>query len=278
MAPQNVETLYKILRRQADEIVRRRQVLLRRPSHGQSVHKIRVATRRVRQALRLLVEAAATRRAKRWLRRARGLGQALGDPRALDVSIAILRRRYARRHPTAVRQAAAGLADLRRGADERIVEALTDFKAKKFRRQIDQLLGSETGRLEKGWERLLRRAITGHARRLRRALSSEERMREELHDLRILVKKLRYRMEIADDMGHRSYGRPIGSLTRFQSLLGDWHDHQVLLEHLAQLRTPSDATARSRRTALFEDVSRHEKAAKERAVSELRSKVRSALS
>lgn len=278
MTRRGTETLQTILHRQADEIVRRRSLLLRRPSHGESIHKIRVATRRVRQALRLLVEAAATRRAKSWLKHVRGLGRALGDPRSLDVSIGLLRRRYARRHPAAVRYAVSELRRQRKGADARIVDALMRFKAKRFRREIDRLMKKSTDRLDGSWAKLLRGAIAGHGQRLRRAVSSDKRMRTELHDLRILVKKLRYRMEIAEDMGHRSYAQPIGSLTRSQALLGDWHDHQILLEHLADLRPPADKSARGRLSALFDDVGRQEHRCKEKAVGELRANVRRALS
>lgn len=275
MRQRGIQTLQTILHRQADEIVRRRNVLLRRPSHNESIHKIRVATRRVRQALRLAAEAAADRRARTWLKRFRRLGRVLGNPRGLDVSIELLRRRYASRHPATVRYAVSELRRRRRRSDERIVEALARFKAKKFRGEIDRLMKKSTDRPDRGWEKLLRASITGHGRRLRAAAGSrEESMRSRLHELRLRIKKLRYRMEIADDLGHRSYASPIGVLTRFQKLLGDWRDHQMLLEHLGDLRAPADKNARRGLSALFDDVGSHERRAKDRALRALRAGIR----
>ncbi|MDQ3171437.1 MAG: CHAD domain-containing protein, partial [Acidobacteriota bacterium] len=59
---------------------------------------------------------------------------------------------------------------------------------------------------------------------------------ERLHEVRIAAKKLRYALEVVESTGLSDVTAAIRSLKRVQVLLGDMHDYQILLEHVAEVR------------------------------------------
>jgi len=69
------------------------------------------------------------------------------------------------------------------------------------------------------------------------------------HEARIEVKKLRYRVELADCTGLWRPPRLLRDLRRIQNTLGDVHDAQVLLDQIDEL-VPEEAVAARDRTLL----------------------------
>ena len=64
---------------------------------------------------------------------------------------------------------------------------------------------------------------------------------EQLHQVRIAAKKLRYAMELAFDAGVKSASAPVRAVKRAQDTLGRLHDLQVLQSHVAAVQAePSD--------------------------------------
>jgi CHAD domain-containing protein len=57
---------------------------------------------------------------------------------------------------------------------------------------------------------------------------------ERIHAFRIAGKKLRYRVELLGELGNLSVKPMIGALKSLQDNLGDWHDHAVLREQVAE--------------------------------------------
>lgn len=60
------------------------------------------------------------------------------------------------------------------------------------------------------------------------ARAEASRSTEDVHALRIAGKRLRYRLELAVELGDESSGAALSWLKRIQEHLGDWHDRQVL--------------------------------------------------
>ena len=59
---------------------------------------------------------------------------------------------------------------------------------------------------------------------------------EQLHEVRIAAKKLRYAMELAFDAGVKSASAPVRTVKRAQDTLGRLHDLQVLQAHVAAVQ------------------------------------------
>ena len=59
---------------------------------------------------------------------------------------------------------------------------------------------------------------------------------EQLHQVRIAAKKLRYAMELAFDGGVKSAAAPVRAVKRAQDTLGRLHDLQVLQSHVAAVQ------------------------------------------
>jgi CHAD domain-containing protein len=212
--------------------------LSRSPRTETTVHRLRVLSRRMRAACtvgRRLAPADAVRELARRLRR---LGRALGERRALDVAAAD----YAalsggRTHPAIEAARAAAGAKLTRRLRARhrdtIIAAVRDA--------VDALRTAEP---EPGaLERLLR--IRGE--RVRESLGATGKT--ELHRLRIEAKKLRYALETARVMGHRTSRAGETALKRLQRRLGRIHDLETL-RHLLPPQDPMAIRAAAREAAL----------------------------
>lgn len=215
---------------------------------AQAIHQARVATRRLREALPLVVDGAAGRR---LARRARALTRALGPVRELDVvlqtldaidaagdvprpAIACLRtvvgdelRRL--RAEMARRVASVDLSALRtkaiagaRAHDHALARAVArGRKSGARRRQAGSPAGVATAD----------RRSARRGGRLRAAIENAAGiyLPDRLHDVRIAVKKLRYAMEVARDVrGSKAVVR-IRTLKRAQDLLGRIHDLEVVI-------------------------------------------------
>lgn len=215
------------------------------------IHKARVATRRLREALPILLAHAPGRRIEKLRRRYRALTRVLGPVRELDVTLGLLPPLHAA-HPEAAdalewlaQDAAADRA--RRFEDVRAV--LEKVSARTLAERALALVPAGTGLDE-------RRALAAGRRRLvervaRRGEVLAAAVAEagalyapgSLHAVRIAVKKLRYALELAYDMRVLPARRPIRQLKVYQEALGDLHDLQVLIGriHAAQARAPRTA-------------------------------------
>jgi CHAD domain-containing protein len=175
------------------------------------------------------------------LERIRDAGRALGDVRELDV----LDELMAGLEPRA-RFASETLADVRRQvqraqqtARRRMVKTLDRLElprlleSRPFRRAITHLTVTPSH---------LRRHIGRRAESARRKLerASGVYLPNRSHEARVAVKKLRYAAEVADDMGFWLPSDLLKHLRRAQSLLGDLHDRQQLMEHLTSFSAPDE--------------------------------------
>jgi hypothetical protein len=88
------------------------------------------------------------------------------------------------------------------------------------------------------WRDALGARILKRSKALSRAMADAGRMYapEQLHQVRIAAKKLRYAIELAHDAGVRQASGPVRTVKRAQDTLGRLHDLQVLQSHVAAVQ------------------------------------------
>ena len=224
---------------------------------ARAVHRARVATRRVREAL-AIVEAAGVRHAAARARRlARRLARALGPVREMDVALAelgIVAR--AHRWPTDAEVA------LRRWLQDRRTErrrAMRRSLAGIGRRAVRARFASAAPDLdERALADAARRQLLRRADRVRRhaAACGTLYAPDRLHALRIAVKKLRYAIEIATPLAGEAAVPALRALRAAQRRLGRLHDAQVLVHAIQVLTLETAPTASQDWAARLDDLER----------------------
>jgi CHAD domain-containing protein len=204
----------------------------------EGIHKARVASRRVREALPIVLAQAPAGRSARLRRAFRRVTRALGPLREVDVTLQLLDEVAA-----GDERAAPVLAQLRerleREREVRRQQMLTSLDTIDFEALVSRIERLMDDRADEADEaRALPAAIAGTlglrvARRVRvleRAVEQAGGLYavESLHRVRIAIKKLRYVLELAYEMKQLPSRRALTLLRDVQAALGHLHDHQVL--------------------------------------------------
>ncbi|GAB1508401.1 CHAD domain-containing protein [Actinophytocola sp. KF-1] len=197
----------------------------------EGVHRLRVAVRRARAVLKTAGGHDELRAELRWF-----FGR-LGPLRDLDVLLTRFRGDtggFSADELAAVERLLGGLVADREKALRRAVKAL---RGKRYARLVDGLAAATpSGRGEAGRDLVAEIAKPHDRLRTEVAAIGPDPADDDLHDLRILGKKLRYVAEMAT-------GKPAKALVkatrRFQDVLGEFHDACVAEERLRAL-TPGD--------------------------------------
>jgi len=211
----------------ADVLMRRRVKALARTlpaavrGDPASIHKARVATRRLREVLPLVESGGRGRKLRRKVRR---LTRALGPVRELDVALETLEA-FAGEVP---RAAITLLKQVLRQERRRFYAAMTREVA---RVDFDTLRTRAVAAARR------RRALDVPARAARRAVWLDAAIEnagsiylpDRLHEVRIAVKKLRYALELARDVKGGRVTARLRMLKGAQELLGRMHDLDVLI-------------------------------------------------
>ncbi len=225
-----------------------------------AVHRARVATRRLREALAMAAAAGAGDTADRARRAARRVTRAFGPVRDLDVALAELDR-IAGRHgwPGGVTAA------IRRRLDE----TRADRRREMHRHMAAVRRGALRTRTDRAAEAVAAHAAAADPRRTlgdfltRRADAVIERAAlcgtlysvDRLHALRIAVKKLRYALETTRGLAGASTAPTMRLLKAAQQRLGRLHDVQVLMGAI-QSATPNETAASAIWPAILDDLER----------------------
>lgn len=195
---------------------------------AEAIHRLRVATRRLRAALRMLREIAPGHEAENAADELGWLCGAIGAVRDLDVLAQMLEQRATRLEADFIR-ALAPLSDTIRHQraieQERLVAALD---SERYRGLVQRLgtvapeaaadsvtLGAVAARLVRPQLRAMLRAGAG---------LDEDSPPETLHRLRVRVKKLRYTLEPMRAAGGKPARRMLRRLERVQERVGQYHD------------------------------------------------------
>ncbi len=229
------ELLRSVVERQAAAL-RKHEPAARDGSEDEAVHDMRVASRRLRTALRVFRDALPARRWAKVRRGLRRLGRSLGPVRDLEVQRASL---------------AALLAEADESQDRAALEAVTAA----FNADLARLRRRLRRRLNRVDVDRLARAASALARRVRgtvvakitpfemlkplaaRAFAGLDELRVQeqpnaLHGMRVRVKRLRYAIELFQSVLGRRAADVLRQLRALQEALGRHHDMLVLEERL----------------------------------------------
>ncbi|HKY63617.1 MAG TPA: CHAD domain-containing protein [bacterium] len=197
-------------------------------SRGQ-VHRLRVATRRLRAIFEVLAEAPPSGLNRRAERSVKFLTSRLGEIRSLDVSLKLWRQRFSL--PFAEAELKKSARRARKGLAKKIGKGRRAGLEKALRKILRQLRRGEEN-YQPAWEK--RRALA--EREARNSYSAFRRGGdiESLHELRIRLKQWRYLLELAANPTAEL--RAIEQLKALQDDIGEIHDMEVLLQWLKKGR------------------------------------------
>ena len=212
-----------------------------------SLHRARVATRRLREVLPLVSSGARRRKLGRAVRR---VTRALGPVREIDVALETLAL-LARREQTPS-GAASWLDRYLRQERQRLraemCRRMSRVDLPTLRRRAIAAAAGYTQREDGQRHKPLRtlRVKERVARRAGRLYEGVEDatglyLPDRLHAVRIAVKKLRYAMEVARSLGASRAVASISMLREIQGLLGQIHDRETLIGHVRALQGSSEA-------------------------------------
>jgi CHAD domain-containing protein len=224
--------------------------------NDRSLHRARVASRRLREALPVAGYDVAERQTAKARRKIRRLTRALGAVRELDVALALIDE-YADRRGGASDQP---IADVRAYLLAERDRTRTDMLERLHAMDIEELERRLAGVIERlsdpeasasdAWRTRLASQVALRAKRLAARVDEAGAMYapEALHAVRIGAKKLRYALELARETGTADTAAEIRLLKRVQDALGRLHDLQVLA------RAVGEVGARPRPRAAVPDI------------------------
>jgi CHAD domain-containing protein len=202
----------------------------------EAIHRLRVATRRLRAALRMLREVAPSADADSAAEELGWLCGAIGAVRDFDVLAELLQERATRLEADFIRALeplSAAVRHQRATEQERLAAALD---SERYRGLVQRLggvapepasdsvaLGAVAARLVRPQLRAMLRAGAG---------LDEASPQETLHRLRVRVKKLRYALEPLRAIGGKSVRKMLRRLERVQERVGMYHDAATAVEWL----------------------------------------------
>ena len=222
------------------------------------LHKCRVASRRIREALPIVGIDAPPAKVRKLNKKMRALTRYLGPIRELDVELALLEDK-AKTDGTsarAIEMVRREVAARRQALGHRLEENAPVGDVRKLLRKLERIGGKAAksrgrtpkgdSRKEKEWRALLAIRLMRRAKALGAALDEAGPVYapERLHDVRIGTKKLRYALEIARDAGIAHAAPPLRLLKRHQERLGRLHDLQMLLKHVRETEATPGAGSR----------------------------------
>ena len=243
---------FAVLRRQFAEM-RAHEPGTRIGEDPEELHDMRVATRRMRAALRLF-EGALPERAKWFREELRWIARSLGDVRDLDVQIHRLetwRGEADGESSDSLGKIVDVMRERRTEARGRMLEALDSARYERLEASFGEMLrrgpGAErelaqgNGRAPEG-EPVTSAApalISARYRKWRKAAGrlDESSSPDDFHDLRKKGKRLRYALEFVSEVYGRPVAGPVSTLKALQDDLGDHQDAVVAAETLRELGT-----------------------------------------
>ncbi len=223
------------------------------------IHRMRVASRRLRAALPLFRTCFPEKQYTKWMQELTKITRALGDARDADVQIAFLQKSLKKL------QKEEGIQETGKPAGNPSMEpairflllALEKKRGLLQKRVLSALAGLEKSRIVDDMQRTFASMNTGFmagrskpklygipplaalriGRRLSRLLSYEPWIRHpeavaEHHATRIAAKKLRYTMEIYGSVYRNSLKKPLARVKKIQEILGEIHDCDVWIDHI----------------------------------------------
>lgn len=229
------------------------------------LHKCRVASRRIREALPIVGVAAPPAKVKKLSKKMRALTRYLGPIRELDVELDLLgsRAQNSGTSARAIEMVRREVAARRQALREELADKAPVGDVRKLLKKLDRIVekGAHAkshkaeAKLDAQWRGVLAARLLRRAKALGAAVEDAGALYvpERLHDVRIGTKKLRYALEIARDAGIKAASPLLRSLKRHQERLGHLHDLQMLLKHVRETETSPAVVARVNDLAAYAD-------------------------
>lgn len=235
-SPEAVAVLRKRLR-----AVRRQLTPVQEPGDAESIHKMRVAARRLRCAIKAFGEALPARRARAWRRELRRLTRALGAARDLDVQIQFAQKHLAsledRSLRPGVQRLLLRLGQERESRQTKVLKAARRLEAGGTLQDIGKALGvrrRRTAQQAPAADASAARLLA--AREIARGVGdlrafdgcvADPHARNDHHAMRIAAKRLRYTVEVFEPTCEGRLAASVETLKGVQELLGAIHDCDV---------------------------------------------------
>lgn len=211
----------------------------------QAVHQARVATRRIREALPIVARGRSGKALKKSVRK---LTRVLGPVRDLDVALMNLDQL---RTSGDVSEAAVArlwqlITEERQRLGAEMVRRISHYNLPKFQRKAVEAAArgpAPTGPRDPRRSTAALRRAARRAEGLRGAIGNAAGiyLPDRLHEVRIAVKKLRYALEIAQDLSRSRATARIRTLKRVQDLLGRMHDLEMLIARTRAIQSRAGA-------------------------------------
>jgi len=208
------------------------------------VHQMRVASRRMRNALNLFRDCLSDKKAKTWGDEIRKITKSLGNARDLDIQIELIDRCYAAsledRYKPGYSRLLLRLKQQRAKAQEKVNRTLVNLQGGGILDRMQAHLTALTAGSEKIYlytPSLYQQAFEAVNSNLEEFLSYEKFIHdpqniEELHAMRITGKHLRYTLEIFAPIYGTALDLYVRAMKNVQDLLGEIHDNDVWIAWL----------------------------------------------
>lgn len=212
----------------------------------EDVHQMRVASRRLRAALRQFRPEFPKSSVKSWSRTVRRVTRSLGPARDLDVQILFvedaIERIEDRKAEPGLRRLALRLRQRRESIQPRVARAMDGLASSGLFDDLGGVLRhiltqARLDGIDDHADPVFERARTAVRGRVESLLAyetfvSQPERADELHDMRIEAKRLRYTLELFAPVYDDALDPFVKRTKKIQTLLGDLHDMDVWLEFL----------------------------------------------
>jgi len=208
------------------------------------IHRMRVATRRLRSALPIFKPCFGGKEYKGWLKQIKAITRALGAARDTDVQIAVLEDYYANLpspvYQQGIRRLLLRLRQKREKLQQPVLEALDDLHKKGTLQDMGGGLAPLLERKDQVYLYTPYLYLSGYnhiSQRLQDFFAYEPYVEHpecvtELHAMRIAAKQLRYTLEVFAPLYPGELKANIQVVRKCQEMLGDIHDCDVWLTFL----------------------------------------------
>jgi CHAD domain-containing protein len=208
------------------------------------VHQMRVASRRMRNALNLFRDCLSDRKMKTWGDEIRKITKSLGKARDLDIQIELIARCYAAsledRYKPGYNRLLLRLKQQRTKTQEKVNRTLVNLQGGGILDRMQAHLSAVTAGSESIYlytPSLYQQAFEAINSNLEEFLSFEKFIHdpqniEELHAMRITGKHLRYTLEIFAPIYGTALDLHVRAMKNVQDLLGEIHDNDVWIAWL----------------------------------------------
>lgn len=206
------------------------------------IHRMRVAARRLRTAFEIFADAFPKKDIKKWNKEIKRTAKALGKARDLDVQIVFLKELRSRmknlKYRASIDKFIKIRALARKNYQAEVTNAINQLESRRICEIIAETLIKPCGNLEKNFTgKLTQKARQSIAQQLDNVLGHEIYVEqpnnvEELHRMRIAMKRLRYTMETFEPIYRTKISRFIKAAIAIQRLLGELHDLDMWIDSL----------------------------------------------